>query len=99
MPRQRSLPQAAVHKSSAAGESQLGTCTPLVTWPTGTSRLRPARKEGLENPPADRAVQPADTKGRQRSAHRQIGHVERLFTIRAELARAPAVHVVQCRLR
>src|SRR5271165_5243699 len=36
-PRKRSLPQAAVHNWSACGESQLGTCTPLVTWPTGTS--------------------------------------------------------------
>jgi XFP N-terminal domain len=37
VPSQRSLPQAAVHKSSAGAESQVGIWTPLVTWPTGIS--------------------------------------------------------------
>ena len=36
-PRQRPLPHAWVHRVSAHRESQLGTCTPLVTCPTGTS--------------------------------------------------------------
>jgi hypothetical protein len=34
VPSQRSLPQASVHKSSDRTESQVGTWTPLVTWPT-----------------------------------------------------------------
>ena len=36
-PRHRALPAARVHTSSVHGESHDGTCTPLVTWSTGTS--------------------------------------------------------------
>ena len=37
VPTQRPFPQDRVHSWSAAAESQVGMCTPLVTWPTGTS--------------------------------------------------------------
>src|SRR4029077_20503782 len=36
-PRHRLSPQAAPQSVPASGDSQVGRCTPLVTYPTGTS--------------------------------------------------------------
>ena len=46
VPSQRSFPQASVQRLSAGAESQVGMCTPLVTYPTGTSSSGQCGKRG-----------------------------------------------------
>ena len=46
VPSQRSFPQVSIQRSSASAESQVGTWTPLVMWPTGTSSSGQRGKSG-----------------------------------------------------
>ena len=71
------LPQASVHRSSAAAESQVGIWTPLVTCPTGTSSSGQCGKSGCKEVPAHLPVQATHAIHRPAPADRQIRHVER----------------------
>ena len=73
--------EVAVEQPRIGPPSQVGTCTPLVTWPIGTSSTGAVRPQVLPHAAGDLAVAAAHAVGGAARAQRELAHAERLVLV------------------